>query len=135
MDEQLRTLDQIRATAAAEPDLIAALQGLRRDLRAIHERAVARLAVAQHQRVALFHDFRVFARHLTAGQTQLVGLSSTDRKRQRIDRHAPIGEGEIGTEAFGLLLSDVRLAGVPVILETPSAGLASDLALLAARLA
>lgn len=35
------------------------------------------------------------------------------------DRHAHIGEGEIGLEAFRLLVNDSRLAGLPVILETP----------------
>lgn len=37
----------------------------------------------------------------------------------RRDRHAHIGEGEIGTAAFGALLTDVRVSGVPGILETP----------------
>ena len=36
-----------------------------------------------------------------------------------VDRHAHIGEGELGTEAFRLLLSDERFAGHPGILETP----------------
>ena len=35
------------------------------------------------------------------------------------DRHAHIGEGEIGPEAFRLLVNDPRLAGLPVIVETP----------------
>ncbi|MHB9026241.1 MAG: deoxyribonuclease IV [Armatimonadota bacterium] len=35
------------------------------------------------------------------------------------DRHAHIGQGELGLEAFRLLLRDPRLAGVPKILETP----------------
>ena len=35
------------------------------------------------------------------------------------DRHAHIGEGEIGLEAFRLLVNDARLAGRPVIVETP----------------
>jgi deoxyribonuclease-4 len=37
----------------------------------------------------------------------------------RRDRHAHIGEGEIGTAAFGALLADARVSGVPGILETP----------------
>lgn len=37
----------------------------------------------------------------------------------RRDRHANIGEGNIGTEAFGCLLRDSRVAHVPGILETP----------------
>lgn len=35
------------------------------------------------------------------------------------DRHALIGEGEIGAEPFGWLLHDERSRGVPLILETP----------------
>jgi deoxyribonuclease IV len=36
-----------------------------------------------------------------------------------LDRHAGIGEGEIGVEAFGLLLNDPRFADLPMVLETP----------------
>lgn len=35
------------------------------------------------------------------------------------DRHAHIGEGEIGLEAFRLLINDPRHAGLPIIVETP----------------
>lgn len=35
------------------------------------------------------------------------------------DRHAWIGEGEIGVEPFRWLLADERTAGIPLILETP----------------
>ena len=35
------------------------------------------------------------------------------------DRHAHIGDGEIGLEAFRLLVNDPRLSGLPVIVETP----------------
>jgi deoxyribonuclease IV len=37
----------------------------------------------------------------------------------RVDRHEHIGEGEIGTEAFRMLLNDRRFAGIPKLLETP----------------
>jgi deoxyribonuclease-4 len=37
----------------------------------------------------------------------------------RVDRHAHIGEGELGRSAFELLVNDPRLAGLPGILETP----------------
>lgn len=37
----------------------------------------------------------------------------------RRDRHANLGQGAIGMEAFVRLASDERLAGVPLILETP----------------
>ena len=52
----------------------------------------------------------------------------------RRDRHANIGEGEIGTAAFRRLLRDERLRRVPMLLETPlgddGAGHARDLATL-----
>lgn len=37
------------------------------------------------------------------------------------DRHALLGEGEIGKEAFRWLLADRRSRGIPLILETPHA--------------
>ena len=37
----------------------------------------------------------------------------------RVDRHAHIGRGSIGPEAFGWLLRDRRFRNVPMILETP----------------
>jgi deoxyribonuclease-4 len=37
----------------------------------------------------------------------------------RVDRHAPIGEGELGLMAFELIMNDERLAGLPGVLETP----------------
>ena len=36
-----------------------------------------------------------------------------------IDRHAPLGDGEIGWECFRYIASDDRFAGIPLILETP----------------
>jgi deoxyribonuclease-4 len=37
----------------------------------------------------------------------------------KIDRHAEIGQGEIGLEPFRLLLADTRFGKTPGILETP----------------
>lgn len=37
----------------------------------------------------------------------------------RIDRHAPIGRGELGSDSFAMLMADPRLDGIPLILETP----------------
>jgi deoxyribonuclease-4 len=36
-----------------------------------------------------------------------------------LDRHAAIGEGEIGLDGFRSLLNDARFAGLPMVLETP----------------
>lgn len=43
----------------------------------------------------------------------------------RVDRHAHIGEGAIGIEAFRLLMNDSRFFDIPKILETPKS--ATDL--------
>ncbi len=40
----------------------------------------------------------------------------------RVDRHAHIGEGEIGETAFGLIMRDRRLARIPKVIETPKEG-------------
>jgi deoxyribonuclease-4 len=37
----------------------------------------------------------------------------------RVDRHEHIGDGMIGTDAFGFLLNDARFARLPKLLETP----------------
>ncbi len=50
----------------------------------------------------------------------------------RVDRHAHIGEGEIGIEGFRSLVNDPRFCDVPMILETPKGDdLAEDIANLA----
>ncbi|MFD3869656.1 deoxyribonuclease IV [Streptomyces sp. NPDC058623] len=48
------------------------------------------------------------------------------------DRHANIGQGHIGPEAFGELFSHPETAGVPLVIETPGGkeGHAADVALL-----
>lgn len=53
---------------------------------------------------------RIKAFHLNDSQG---GLGS------RKDRHAHIGEGELGLEAFRNLVNDARFAGLPGIMETP----------------
>lgn len=37
----------------------------------------------------------------------------------RVDRHAPLGEGQIGLEPFRWIMQDPRFDGMPLILETP----------------
>ena len=59
------------------------------------------------------------------GLSRLKVIHANDSKKpfgSRVDRHEAIGEGEIGPEAFGLLMNDPRLAAIPVILETPKEG-------------
>ena len=52
----------------------------------------------------------------------LRGVHLNDSKAElgsRVDRHAPIGKGKIGLEAFRLIMNDPRFEGIPLILETP----------------
>jgi deoxyribonuclease-4 len=56
------------------------------------------------------------------GLHQLKVIHLNDSKKglgSRVDRHAHIGEGELGVSAFELLLNDPRVNGLPGILETP----------------
>jgi len=45
----------------------------------------------------------------------------------RVDRHAGLGQGHIGPEAFRLLVNDSRFASLPMILETPKENDAGEL--------
>jgi deoxyribonuclease-4 len=61
----------------------------------------------------------------TIGLRRLRLVHANDAKKglgSRVDRHEHIGRGEIGLEAFRLLLTDPRLEGVPILLETPKEG-------------
>lgn len=64
----------------------------------------------------------------------LRGMHLNDSKAEfasHVDRHAPIGRGKIGVEAFRLIMNDRRFAGIPLILETPeSERWAEEIALL-----
>ena len=56
------------------------------------------------------------------GFQYLRGMHLNDAMRplgSHIDRHAPLGEGEIGWECFRYIATDDRFAGIPLILETP----------------
>jgi deoxyribonuclease IV len=59
------------------------------------------------------------------GMNYLRGLHLNDAKTEfgsRVDRHAPIGKGTIGLDAFRSIVNDDRLNGLPMILETPEPG-------------
>ncbi|MFW5726036.1 MAG: deoxyribonuclease IV, partial [Bacteroidota bacterium] len=56
------------------------------------------------------------------GLGYLRGMHLNDAKKElgsRVDRHAPLGEGLIGSQGFSRLMKDPRLDGIPMILETP----------------
>jgi deoxyribonuclease IV len=56
------------------------------------------------------------------GLENVGALHLNDSKKglgSRVDRHEHIGEGELGLEAFRLVLNDARFAAIPKLLETP----------------
>jgi deoxyribonuclease-4 len=56
------------------------------------------------------------------GFKYLRGMHLNDAMRplgSRIDRHSPLGEGEIGWECFRYIASDERFNDIPLVLETP----------------
>lgn len=58
----------------------------------------------------------------TIGLDRLRVFHLNDSKKglgARVDRHAPIGEGELGLEPFRSILNDPRFDGLPGVLETP----------------
>jgi len=55
------------------------------------------------------------------GFEYLMGMHMNDSKPKlgsRVDRHASLGEGEIGWDAFGFIMNDPRMDDIPLILET-----------------
>lgn len=60
------------------------------------------------------------------GFRYLRGMHINDSKKglgSRVDRHAPIGQGALGSEFFSLLMRDPRMDNIPLILETPDESL------------
>ncbi len=58
----------------------------------------------------------------TVGLHRLKAFHLNDSKfglGSRRDRHAHIGEGEVGLDAFRMILNDRRFRGLPMVLETP----------------
>ena len=56
------------------------------------------------------------------GLEKLQAIHLNDSKKElgsRVDRHEHIGQGQIGLEAFRLIMNDLRFVNVPKLLETP----------------
>ncbi|MEX2561459.1 MAG: TIM barrel protein, partial [Pirellulales bacterium] len=56
------------------------------------------------------------------GLERVQAFHLNDSKRElgsRVDRHAHIGEGQLGLDPFRRLLNDPRFGNVPMYLETP----------------
>lgn len=69
---------------------------------------------------ALDATFAEFER--VVGFKYLKGMHLNDAMKplgSRVDRHAPLGDGEIGWECFRYIMSDERFDNIPLILETP----------------
>ncbi|MCM5703606.1 deoxyribonuclease IV [Larsenimonas salina] len=65
---------------------------------------------------ATFDDFEA-----TVGFNYLRGMHLNDAKvtlGSRKDRHHSLGQGEIGADAFRMIMQDARFKGVPMVLET-----------------
>lgn len=59
-------------------------------------------------------------RAVEPGRLRVWHVNDSVRERgSRVDRHAGIGRGRVGLEAFRLLVNDPRWRGVPMVLETP----------------
>jgi deoxyribonuclease-4 len=61
------------------------------------------------------------------GRKKLKAIHLNDSKKEigsRVDRHEEIGKGQLGLEAFRLLMNDEHLFDIPKILETPQDDLA-----------
>ncbi len=63
------------------------------------------------------------------GFDKLMGMHLNDAKSEfdsHVDRHAPLGRGNIGIEGFRALMKDSRFQGIPLILETPEPDIWSE---------
>lgn len=64
--------------------------------------------------------WRAFER--IVGARMLKAIHLNDAKMglgSHLDRHAPVGKGHLGRETFRRIVGDERVAGIPLILETP----------------
>lgn len=66
--------------------------------------------------------FRAFDRVIGFDRLRVVHANDSRKPcGSRVDRHAHIGEGFVGLEGFRHIVNDRRIAGLPVLLETPKA--------------
>jgi deoxyribonuclease-4 len=61
-----------------------------------------------------------FDRRIGLKRLRVFHVNDSKKPRgSRVDRHAHVGRGEVGLEAFRLLVNDRRFHDRPMILETP----------------
>ena len=64
--------------------------------------------------------WETFDRHLERDRLKVIHMNDTEKALgSHVDRHAHIGQGQLGVDAFRRIMQDPRLAAVPKILETP----------------
>ncbi|MFM8414834.1 MAG: deoxyribonuclease IV [Planctomycetota bacterium] len=69
---------------------------------------------------ALDETLAAFDRAIGLGRLKLIHANDSKKEcGSRVDRHEAIGKGKIGRAAFGLIVNHPRLAGIPLVLETP----------------
>jgi deoxyribonuclease-4 len=112
-----RTADEIAAILAGIPEPLRARAGYGLDTCHLYASGFD-LAAGPDAATALLDDFE-----RTIGEAPgFFHLNDSEGTLgSNKDRHALIGEGRIGADAFGWLLADRRTRGVPLVLETPHA--------------
>jgi deoxyribonuclease-4 len=76
-----------------------------------------------HPPAALDDTLAQFDRLIGLKRLQLIHANDSKRELgSRVDRHEEIGKGKIGQAAFAAFMTHPRLAGIPIVLETPKEG-------------
>ncbi len=76
-----------------------------------------------HPPAALDDTLAEFDRLIGIRRLKLIHANDSKRERgSRVDRHEEIGKGKIGQAAFAAIMTHPRLAGIPIVLETPKEG-------------
>ena len=76
-----------------------------------------------HPQAALDDTLAEFDRLIGLRRLKLIHANDSKRDRgSRVDRHEEIGKGKIGRAAFAAIMNHPRLAGIPIVLETPKEG-------------
>ena len=76
-----------------------------------------------HPQAALDDTLAEFDRLIGMRRLKLIHANDSKRDRgSRVDRHEEIGKGKIGQAAFAAIMTHPRLAGIPIVLETPKEG-------------
>ena len=76
-----------------------------------------------HPQAALDDTLSQFDRLIGLDRLQLIHANDSKRELgSRVDRHEEIGKDKIGRAAFASIMTHPKLAGIPIVLETPKEG-------------